>query len=377
MHGHIRRRGIKSWEIKFDRGRDPMTGRRRTSFQSVKGTKRDAQAKLVELLAAEHKGAYVEPSKLTIAAFVAGRVDQWEAAGTITGRTADRYRQLVNNQIVPHLGAKPLQQLTRLDIETWHNALRSDGLAARTIGHAHRVLGKALSDAEGDGLVVRNVCRLRRPPKVAEKEMIIVRDVPGFVAILRATDSRMFVPAMIALCTGLRLAEVLALRWNRIDLDRKTVLVREALESTKAHGVKFKRPKSKAGRRDLTLPDILVGVLREYRARQAELHARLDAGAVPDDALLFAGLDGRPLNPGNASSDWGELAERIGMPEVTFHALRHTHASQLIAGGVDVVTVSKRLGHAKPSVTLAIYAHMFTTDDSKAAAAVNAALGVS
>jgi integrase len=71
----------------------------------------------------------------------------------------------------------------------------------------------------------------------------------------------------------------------------------------------------------------------------------------------------------------GDLAERIGIPDITFHALRHTHASQLIAGNVDIVTISKRLGHARPSVTLAIYAHMFHTDDSKAAAAINATLG--
>ena len=80
------------------------------------------------------------------------------------------------------------------------------------------------------------------------------------------------------------------------------------------------------------------------------------------------------MRPSAVSSDWGELAEQIGLPEITFHSLRHTHASQLIASGVDIVTISKRLGHARPSVTLAIYAHMFTTDDRKAAAAINSAL---
>ena len=86
-------------------------------------------------------------------------------------------------------------------------------------------------------------------------------------------------------------------------------------------------------------------------------------------------LDGGPQRPSTVSSDWGELAERIGMPEITFHSLRHSHVSQFIANGVDIVTISKRLGHAKPSVTLAIYGHMFHTDDRKAAAAINAALG--
>ena len=177
---------------------------------------------------------------------------------------------------------------------------------------------------------------------------------------------------MVALFTGMRLGEVLALRWSRIDLDGKRLLVREALEPTKG-GVGFKTPKTKAGRRDITLPDILVGVLREHRRAQLQLRMQLGLGR-PDDALLFSQLDGSPLHPSNVSSDWGEFAGRIGMPEITFHGLRHTHASQLIASGVDIVTISKRLGHARPSVTLAIYAHMFTSDDSKAAAAINAAL---
>jgi len=290
----------------------------------------------------------------------------------ISARTAQRYRQLIENQIAPHLGPKTLQKLTRLDVEGWHTALRNGGLAARTIGHAHRVLGKALGDAERDGAVVKNVCKLQKVPKVTEVEMVIVRDVPAFVDKLRG--ERLYVPAMVALFSGMRLGEVLALRWNRVDLDGKVLKVREALEQTKAHGIRFKPPKSKAGRRDITLPDILIDALREHRKAALELQMRLGAGRLPDDALLFSTIEGKPLQPSNLSSDWGELAERIGEPGVTFHALRHTHASQLIASGVDIVTISKRLGHAKPSVTLAIYAHMFTTDDSKAAAAINAAL---
>jgi integrase len=202
--------------------------------------------------------------------------------------------------------------------------------------------------------------------------MAIVRDVPDLLDNLRG--KRLYVQAVLALTTGMRLGEILALKEHRAHLDRGVVEVREALEETKAKGIVFKTPKSKAGRRDITLPDIAIEALREHRKQLLELRMKLGLGKLPDDALLFANLDGGPLRPSAISSDWGELAERIGMPEITFHALRHTHASQLIANGVDIVTISKRLGHAKPSVTLAIYAHMFTSDDSKAAAAIDAAL---
>jgi integrase len=374
MTGHIRRRGERSWELKFDLGRDSVTGKRKIAYLSFKGAKREAQIKLAELVTSASRGSYVEPAKITVADFVRGRVDQWEAAPDgVTARTAQRYRQLTEHQIAPHLGAKTLQKLTRLDIESWHNALHRAGLAARTIGHAHRVLHQALSDAELDGLVAKNVCRLHKAPRVAEREMAIVQDVPDFITKIRG--SRLYVHALLALVGGLRLGEVLALRDRHVNLDRKVLHVREAIEDTKAHGVRIKSPKTRAGRRDITLPEIAVAALSEHRRQLLETRMKLGAGKLPDDALLFTTLDGRPLRPGNISSDWGEVAASVGMPEISFHGLRHTHASQLIAGGIDIVTISKRLGHAKPSVTLAIYAHMFHTDDRKAAAAINAALG--
>src|SRR5262249_50734920 len=96
---------------------------------------------------------------------------------------------------------------------------------------------------------------------------------------------------------------------------------------------------------------------------------------LPDNALLFADLEGAPLSRTAISAAWSNFAAAIGLPEVTFHALRHTHASQLIDAGVDIVTISKRLGHAQPDITLRIYAHLFRKDDGKAAAAINAILG--
>jgi integrase len=211
-------------------------------------------------------------------------------------------------------------------------------------------------------------------PKVAETEMVIVQDVPGFVSRLREAAGRLYAPAIVALFTGMRLGEVLALRERGVDLDKGVIEVREALEETKAHGIRFKSAKTKAGRRNITLPDVAVGALREHRKQLLETRLLLGRGRLGPDDLLFENLEGGPLRPSAISSDWGDVAERLGMPEITFHGLRHTHASQLIASNVDIVTISKRLGHAKPSVTLAIYAHMFHTDDSKAAAAINAVL---
>jgi integrase len=379
--GHIRRRGTNSFEIKYDVGTDPRTGKRRTKYVSFKGSKREARAKLVELLASVATGSHVDHSKIAVAEFVRERVNQWEASGDISARSAERYRGLIEHQIAPYIGAKLLPKLRPLDIEEWHTALRTKGRAdgeggitARTIGHAHRVLSKALSDALTNELVTKNVASTKSAPKVTEEEMVIVQDVPRFVAKL-AQHERLRPLAMVALFTGMRLGEVLALRWINVDLDNAVIHVREAIERTVTHGIRFKPPKSKAGRRNITLPDILINTLREYRKSQLELRMRVGAGRLPDDALLFADIDGN-LQPSNAiSTIWGDFAKRIGMPEITFHALRHTHASQLIDAGVDIVTISKRLGHAKPDITLRVYAHLFRNDDRRAANAINSILG--
>jgi integrase len=364
--GHIRRRGEHSWEIKIDIGRDPA-GNRIVHYHSVKGSERDANKKLTELLKSRDDGSYAAPSKETVADYVRARVTHWEASGHISPRSAQRYRQLLDHQIAPHLGSKQLRDLRPRDIEGWHATLCKT-LEPRTVGHAHRVLCKALKDAVTNEELIKNVASTKTAPRVTDEKMVIVKDVAGLVAKLPRTA--IYVPAMIALFTGMRLGEILALRWSRIDIEGKKLKVEEALEETH-QGVSFKAPKSKAGIRTITLPDALVQCLREYRKEQLEIRLRLGLGKLPDAALLFSNLNGEPLRTTVVSKRWIRCADAIGMPEVTFHSLRHSHASALIDAGVDIVTISERLGHKKPDVTLRVYSHLFRNDDSRAADAIN------
>jgi len=159
-----------------------------------------------------------------------------------------------------------------------------------------------------------------------------------------------------------------------VDLDKATVRVEHSLEETAA-GLRFRAPKTRSGMRTISLPASVVAVLREHRVRQLELRMQLGLGKLPDDALVFANADGSPLKPDSLSTLWYHLCRDMGLPKVGFHALRHTHASALIAAGLDVVKVSKRLGHSNPVVTLRIYAHLFKQDDSEAAKAMDKVLG--
>jgi len=378
VRGHIRKRGANSWELKYDIARPE--GGRHTVYRSFKGSRREAAAELARLLARAADGGHVDPSRLSIAQHVRARVAQWRSAGTISAKTAERYEELIEYQIAPFIGDKLLQKLRSQDIETWHSALRTKGrqdgrggVSARTIGHAHKILSKALREGARHGLVLKNVASEERPPKLNAKKMEILNpeqvcDLPAKLA-----GRPIYAPVMVALFTGLRRGEILALRWSDVNLDRKILSVQEALEETVEHGIRRKATKTKSGQREISLPDIVVETLRDHRRQQLELRLALGIGKLPDDALVFSTPEGNPLTPNTFSSTWSRAAADLDL-DVSFHALRHTHASQLIDAGVDIVTISKRLGHANPSVTLSVYAHLFRNDDSKAAAAINKAL---
>jgi len=171
----------------------------------------------------------------------------------------------------------------------------------------------------------------------------------------------------------MRRGEILACRWQDFDLDRKTATVRAALEETKG-ALRFKTPKSEAGVREISLPDIVVETLRAYRLQQQEQRLALGLGRLTGDALVFARLDGAPQSPHALSKEWAAAAVSIGLAGHTFHSLRHTHASQLVDAGVDVVKISKRLGHASPTITLDVYAHLFNRREDKSAEAINDAV---
>jgi integrase len=379
VKGNITRRGKKSWRLKFDIGRDPATGARDIRYCTIQGTRQDAERKLRELLASIDNSAYVAPSKLTVAEHVRARVTQWEAAGELSPKTAERYRQLIEGQIVPYIGAKVMQKLRSADVESWHTALRASGrcdgkggLSATTIKHAHGLLRKSLDDAVRHDMAVRNVAAVQSPPKL-EREEIVILTGDQVRTVLEGLRGRPLYPIVaVALGTGMRRGELLALRWGNVDLDAKVVRVRQALEQTKG-GLRFKEPKTTAGRRDITLPDAAADALRDHRRQQLETRLALGLGKLPDDALVFGTAEGEPRSPNAMTLEWKHAAAALGV-DVTFHALRHSHASQLISARIPITMVSKRLGHASPKVTLAIYAHMFEETDKDAADAINKAM---
>lgn len=378
MTGHIRRRGARSWELKFDVGVDPCTGRRRTRFYSFKGTRREAEIELARLVAEHAAGRGVDPARTTVAEFCERWLCDW-AESNVSAKTLERYRQILNLYVRPHLGAMQLQKLRPVHLqELYAKLLRSGGrngapLAPRTVGHVHRVLHRALGHAVTWGLVAQNVASAVAPPKVPEKEIEILNQAQ-IATLLRSLNGRSLRTIVsFLLGTGCRRGEALALRWRDVDLDAGRVRIERSIEQTKG-ALRFKEPKTRHGRRNVSISPWLVAELKAHRARQQERRLALGLGRVPEDGLVFARWDGAPRSPHWLTQKFALTARALGL-KATLHALRHTHVSQLIAAGLDVLTISRRIGHANPAITLQVYGHLFANTDARAAEIVEAAFG--
>ncbi len=377
MIGNITRRGANSWRLKFDVGRD-ANGKRITRFVTVKGTKKQAQAELARLVAAHDAGTLVEPSKLTVAEYMRAWIETVSA--DISPKTAERYRQLIERQIVPHLGTMSLQKLKPIHVETWHATLLKAGghdggrLSAQTVLHAHRTLSKGLQDAVRTEVIVRNVASVAKKPKVTHDEMPILTadEVAQTLAAMR--DTSIYPQIVVLLATGARRGEVAGMQWQDIDFENARLRIERSVEKTKTHGLRIKAPKTKHGRRTIALPQAAVDVLKEHRKAQLEIRLALGLGKPPADAFVFGTVEGAVRDPDRLTQDWKRFAAARGLPRVTLHALRHSHASALIASGTDPVVVSRRLGHGSPAVTMSVYAHLFDRGDEQAAEQIDAVL---
>ena len=179
--------------------------------------------------------------------------------------------------------------------------------------------------------------------------------------------------ATLALLSGARRGELLALRWCDLDVDKGSMRIERSLEQTRAGGLRFKEPKTPDSVRVISLPAGAVEALKAHRVRQLEQRMMLGQGGRPE--LVFTTLDGDPITPDVLSKAWSRQTAAKGMPQVHFHALRHTHASMLISEGIDIVQISKRLGHASPTITLNTYSHLFKKDDDDLVSALEKALG--
>jgi integrase len=377
--GHIRERSPDSFEIRYSLGTNPATGRRQIATTTVRGTRKEAEKELRRLLRSLDTGEHVDPNRVTVRLWLA----TWLATvrHEVAPRSYDRYAAIVNRHLIPALGNLQLTKLAPVHIQEFYNTLASTGrrdgrlggLAARSRRQLHRVLATALSRAVEQQLIARNPTEVfkRRLPKVEPREMVTLTAVQSTLLIKTARGSPLYPPILIALATGARRGEALALRWRNVDLDRGAIRIVESLEQTAA-GLRFKAPKNDRGR-TVTLPTFAVGELRRLKREQAESLLMLGVRQT-GDTLVCARADGAPLQPVALTHLFTRLIERIAdLPRVRFHDLRHTHATQLLLAGVHPRIAQERLGHSTVVLTLDLYSHVTATMQEDAAAKIDEA----
>src|SRR5262249_52661607 len=274
-----------------------------------------------------------------------------------------------------HLGDRRLQSLRAADVAQLYANMTRAGLAPSTVKHAHVVLHRALGQAKVWGLLRDNPAELAKPPAVPAQELPILQPDRARDLLTRLRGQPLHLLAAFALATGMRRNEMLALRWQDLDLDAGRLTVQLSLEQTAAHGIRFKGPKIKHGKRTISLPPHIVAELCAHWRSQQEQRLALGMGKAPTDSPVFATIDSKPQSPGAISKAWERAMDDIGMPEITLHSLRHTHASMLIAAGMDILTISRRMGHANPAITLGVYGHLIHGTDDRAAQIMEAAFG--
>jgi integrase len=272
MRGNITRRGRHSWRLKFDV--NTSNGQRQTRYVTLKGTRAQAQSEAAKIIASTVTGTYVDASAETVAAFVERWLRDW-AAANVSNKTFTRYSELLRLHVAARVGSVPIQKLTAGHLQSIYAAMASEGFAERTRLHVHRALNRLLGHAQQWGVVVRNVAAMVDAPRVKphEIEVLTAAEVQAVLEGLRG--SPLFTIASALLATGLRRGELLALRWQDLDLEKNSLRVEQALEETTRGGLIAKAPKTKTSKRTVSLPLSSVALLREHRkVQQDRLRAR-------------------------------------------------------------------------------------------------------
>lgn len=373
--------GQTLWQFVADLGDDPVTGQRRQRRKRGFATQAEAADALADLqFAIEAGGAFLDATRLTCAEYF----DLWLAtlphAGT-RERTISDYRNELRRYVIPHIGNITLQRLTPLHLEELYRLLMERGgrngrpLTATTVRRVHMVIRKAIGDAERKGVLQRNVARLATKPSVAQLDLEKSAWTPDELSAFldAAQDHELYPLFRLVALTGIRRGEACGLRWPDVDLIAQIVHVRRTLAVVNGTP-RVEPPKSRRSRRVIDIDDQTADILRLHREQQRELAAELGE-SWQDSDHVFTTVIGTPQHPDNVGKLFAKLVDSLEIKPLRLHGLRHTHATHLLAAGINARVVSERLGHADVGFTLQVYGHVLPGQQREAADAAARLLG--
>ena len=353
MRGHIKQRSKGSWTIILNLGRDPANGKRKQQWVTIRGTKKQAETRLAELLNQMDTGGYIKPTKETFGSFLQRYMDDYIST-QIRPTTLEAYQQR-GKHLIDGLGHIPVSELREEHIHKYYRE-KSKTLSPGTLIKHHNLLRSALSQGVIWRTLTRNVAEAVKPPKASRKEMRALTG-PEVHRMLEACEDTAWHPIFHTLTwTGLRRSELLGLRWKDVDLILASLRVVQTLQRLNTGEFIVQEPKTASGRRTIALSPASCLVLRHHREKQ-ETDAVLLGRQLTEDDLVFSHADGSPRDPSTLTLAFRRLTRRIGLEGVRLHDLRHTMASLYLEQGVNPKTVAERLGHASVTITLDLYSH--------------------
>ncbi len=349
------------------------TGPKRKTVSGANKT--EVLAKVREGMA-ESTGGVVFDDNLTLGEFM----ERWlhdSVKGGVKAITFEQYRRQTRIHIIPVLGSTKLPKLTPAHIQSLYQRKLDEGLSPTSVRYIHAVLNRALKQALRWRFVRENVAAATDPPKPQTKTMSPLDAEQAKRFLDAARRDRLEALFVVAVTAGLRIGELSGLRWEDLDLDRKTMRVARTLSRAK-EGPRYTTPKTGKGR-SIALTQRAVESLRSHRTAQNK--ERLAAADYEDSGLVFCTPTGRPLS--RERVDRGSLQPILGRAglvptdgnRITPHDLRHTCATLLLSQNVHPKYVQELLGHAKIAMTLDRYSHWIPSMGDHTARAMEAALG--
>lgn len=275
------------------------------------------------------------------------------------------YQRILKRHILPKLGHLSLQQLTARDIDTFYAQKLEEGLSPTRIAAFHSTIHMALQQAVRWRLLARNVSEDVSPPRETQsRERQVLTPEQAQQLLLAAKGHRLEAMVTVALATGMRRGELLALCWNDIDFSQRCLFIRHSVRLLPG-GYRLSDPKTPRSKRTIPLPQFALESLQQHRLRQLE--AKLKAGpAWEDHDLVFCNIYGRFLSTRSLFYLFASLLKKAGLPHMRFHDLRHSAATILLAMGVPIKVIQELLGHSDIGTTLNIYGHVLTSMQQEA-----------
>jgi integrase len=354
------------WSLSVDAGRDPITGERNRVRRGFRGGRRAAENALNELLDEVSSGRATASS-----ASVADLLTRWleNVEGDLSPRTIQGYRRIVAKRLIPALGSRKLQNLSSKDLDALYRSLTTEGLAPASVRMVHAVMSSALKQAVRWGWLRHNPADQASPPTVRRAKITLPEPSDVIRLIEAAHHSQNPTLGLffhLSAATGARRGELIALRWDRISLNRRSMLIEHSIAQVKTELIE-KDTKSHQSRR-ITLDETTVEKLRERRDQQLKLSRQVKVKLLQDGFVFTDSVSGsEPWQPDRVTQAFTRLCSANGISGVRLHDLRHFAATHMLTSGVDVRTVSGRLGHANASTTLGVYAQFMEPADAAAA----------